>query len=377
MKKRWILIIIGLIILIMIYNSFFSVRRVNVLLTGDALINGVILDYNYNEEDDSYDFKDMIKYIKEYNKDYDLKFYNQESSISGDEFKYRGSFCFNTPKEFGLDMIDASFNMVSLANNHTFDGELGMVNGILNCYKSELGVINSLNFWSKYDDVYISGSYYNEEDRDNIVIKKINGISYTLLSYTTFINTDAGYEESPFLVNIYDEEQVRKDVEKVRDKVDVIFVSMHWGYDNEESVVASREQKEQARYLASLGVDVVIGHHPYVIQPVEYIDNTLVFYSLGRLVSDLRVDNNNYATQIGLLSSVLIEKRNGHVKVKNTNNELVYTYINDDTKESKIIPFSKMNSKYNKDYIKLYQDYRQVIKMYDNSIYVNNLNLSN
>ena len=381
MKKKYILfisiLIILILILILIYNSFFAVKRVKVLLTGDALINKNILDFNYNEKSSSYDFKKMIRYVKEYNKNYDLKFYNQESPISGSQFKYRGSICFNTPSQFGLDMINAGFNMVSLANNHTFDGELGMINDELYCFKSELGVINSLDFWHKNDNVYISGSYYNEEDRDKIVIKKKNGITYTLLSYTTFINIPEGYEESPYLVNIYDEEQVKKDILKVRDKVDVIFVSMHWGYDNEESVVASTEQKEKAQYLASLGVDVVIGHHPYVIQPIEYIGKTLVFYSLGRLVSDLPISSNNYATQIGLLSSVLIEKKNRKVSVKNTNNELVYTYINEDNKNTLVVPFSKMNSKYNKNYVKLYEDYRKIVKMYDNNIYVNSLKGSN
>lgn len=366
MKKIKIIIIILIILIIIISSLLFMNKEqtIKVILAGDALVTQNTLEDGFDEKTNTYNFKPMLKLIKDYIKDYDIKYYNQETSMSGSQFKYLGYDCYNTPEQFGIDMIDAGFNMVSLANNHTFDGELGVVDGRRYCYKSELGVENNLNFWKKYKNVYTSGSYLNEEERNKIVIKKINGIKYTMLSYTYGLNINENYDKSPYMVNIYSEEQVKKDVEKVKDKVDVIFVSMHWGYNNEQSFIPSETQKKQATYLASLGVDVVIGHHPYVIEPIEKINDTLVFYSLGRIISSKTYLYNDYSYVIGILSELTITKKNGKIKITNTNNELTYNYYDENDQNNLIIPFNKMNENYNKEYQRLYQKYIKYVEMY-------------
>ena len=194
-----------------------------------------------------------------------------------------------------------------------------------------------------------------------------------MLSYTYGLNIPEGHEKSPYLVNIYSDEQVKKDVEKVRDKVDVIIVSMHWGVDNEQSFIPNTEQKQQAKYLASLGVDIIVGHHPYVIEPIEWIDNTLVFYSLGRIISSKTYLYNDYSYVIGLLGEVTITKKNNQIKIENTNNELIYNYYDEFDKNNLIIPFSQMTETYNKDYKRLYEKYSQIVKMYDNNTKVNKI----
>lgn len=370
-------IIISASIILLIITFFFlnnKEQEIKVILAGDALVTQNTLEDAYDEKTDTYSFAPMFKLIKDYIKTYDIKYYNQETSLSGSQFKYLGYDCYNTPDQFGIDMIDAGFNMISLANNHTFDGELGIIEGRKYCYKSEQGVINNLNFWKKYKNVYTSGSYSNEEERNKIVIKKRNGIKYTMLSYTYGLNIPQNYDKSPYMVNIYSDEQVKKDVEKIRDKVDVIFVSMHWGYNNEQSFIPSEEQKRQAQYLASLGVDVVIGHHPYVIQPIEKINNTLVFYSLGRIISSKTYLYNDYSYVIGLLGELTITKKDGRIKIENTNNELVYNYYDENNQNNLVIPFSQMNENYNKEYKRLYEKYIKYVKMYDNNTKTNNIN---
>ena len=349
------------------------VNKISLVATGDALLHNPVYISAYDNSTESFNFAPQLELVKEEIKNYDIKYYNQETSISGSQFAYLGYDCYNTPSEFGLDMIDTGFNMISLANNHTFDGELGVVNGHRYCYKSELGASNSVKFWNKQKDVYTSGSYLNQKERDNIVIKKKNGITYTLLSYTYGLNIPEGYEESPYLVNIYSDEQAKKDIEKVRNKVDVIFVSMHWGEGNELGITPNEEQKRQAKYLASLGVDIIIGHHPYGIQPIEKINNTLVFYSLGRIISSKTYEYGDYLYVIGLLSELTITKKNNKIKIENTNNELIYNYYDENYKNNEIIPFSEMNTNYNKDYIRLYEKYSKIVRSYDNNVIINNI----
>lgn len=377
MNKK-ILIVVLVVICFCIFFFLFINRekKITMIFAGDALVTQNTLDDAYNKENNNYDFKPMFIKIKDYIKDYDVAYYNQETSISGSEFAYLGYDCYNTPSQFALDMIDAGFNTVSLANNHTLDGELGVVNGIRYCYKSLLGASNSVKFWNKQSGVYTSGSYLSNEERDKIVIKKKNGITYTLLSYTYGVNIPDEYEKAPYIVNIYSEEQVRKDVLKVRDKVDVILVSIHWGEGNELGIVPNNEQKKQANFLASLGVDIVLGHHPYGIQPIEKINNTLVFYSLGRIISSKTYLYDDYLYLVGMLGEVTVTKKNGKVSINNTNNELIYNYYDEFDRNNLIIPFSQMSEKYNKDYVRLYKKYSMILKMYDRNVIINNIDRS-
>ena len=161
--------------------------------------------------------------------------------------------------------------MVSLANNHSYD-------------RGEKAVINSVNFWNSQDDVMTNGMALSDDERTNYQIMTKNGISYAMLSYTYVLNGFKLPNGKDYLVNVYSDELVKKDIEAIRDKVDVLIVAMHWGVEYTHN--PTNTQKTQAKYLASLGVDVIIGNHPHCIQPVEWIDNTLVIYSLGNLISN-------------------------------------------------------------------------------------------
>ena len=150
---------------------------------------------------------------------------------------------------------------------------------------------------------------------------------------------------------------------------------MHWGTEYQSE--PSSEQKRQAEYLASLGVDIIIGTHPHVIQPVTYIDDTLVIYSLGNFIS-AQSTNSDYNTMVELMSMVDVVKttKNGKssIKLENLNNELLYNYYEKSGgrwHSFKVIPFSKMNTSYNRDYQRLYDKYGAVVKKYNSSIPIN------
>lgn len=308
----------------------------SLIAAGDALIHrGIYYDANtYQTGADGhliYDFTKMFTYVKEIISGYDLAFYNQETVIGGKSIgllpNKSGTFIFNSPDEIGLDLVKTGFNLVNLASNHTMD-----VGGAAALYGA--------NFWKKQEGVYAVGSYTSQEERDAVVIKEKNNITYTLLAYTTLtngLNAPAGQQ---YLVNLYSPEQAKIDVEKVRDKVDVIMVSMHWG--TEYVYTPTAEQKEIANYLASLGVDVIIGTHPHVVEPIEFIDDTLVIYSLGNLIS-AQADEN---TRVGLFAALTINKTvtDGVSKIEITNvkADLVWDYYVNYSK-FKVIPFNKLD----------------------------------
>ncbi len=334
--------------------------KLSLVMVGDALLHSSL--YNDGYQNGVYDFKKQLEYIKPIIQNYDLAFYNQESILGGTSLGLSDYPTFNSPHEFGDAMIDAGFNMVSLANNHTLD-------------KGEKAVISSCEYW-KEKDVLTSGSYSSFEEANEIRIKEKNGIKYTLLAYTYGTNGIPVPSGKQYLVNLYSDEKVKEDIEKVRDKVDLLIVSMHWG--TEYQTEPTEEQKRQANYLSSLGVDIIIGTHPHVIQPITYIGDTLVIYSLGNFIS-AQSTNNDYNTMVELMSSidVIKEEQGGKVNIKldNLQNELLYNYYQKGSRWTnfKVIPFSQMNVSYNSDYQRLYNKYSEVVRMYDKDIKINPL----
>ena len=347
---------------------------ISLIMAGDNLINDKL--YNAAKKDDgSYDFKSMYSYIKDIVKNYDLAYYNQETILGGSEIGVSSYPAFNSPYEVGDTTIDTGFNLVSLATNHTLD-------------RGEKAIINSLNYWNNKSNVLTSGSYLSNNDRNKVNIKEVNNITYTMLNYTYGTNGIKVPEGKEYLVNIWPctgnnpdndtkyqeyKEVVKEDILRVRDKVDLLIVAMHFGV--EYTHVPTKYQIDMAEFLSSLGVDIIIGTHPHVIMPITYINDTLVIYSLGNFLS-AQDTNNDYNTTVGLLSSIKITKNidkdnNSSIKLSDLNNELIYTTNKDGYK---IIPFSNPDIKeYLNDYERIYNKYANIVRSIDSSININSL----
>lgn len=347
---------------------------ISLIMAGDNLINDKL--YNAAKKDDgSYDFKSMYSYIKDIVKNYDLAYYNQETILGGSEIGVSSYPAFNSPYEVGDATIDTGFNLVSLATNHTLD-------------RGEKAIINSLNYWNNKSNVLTSGSYLSNNDRNKVNIKEVNNITYTMLNYTYGTNGIKVPEGKEYLVNIWPctgnnpdndtkyqeyKEVVKEDILRVRDKVDLLIVAMHFGV--EYTHVPTKYQIDMAEFLSSLGVDIIIGTHPHVIMPITYINDTLVIYSLGNFLS-AQDTNNDYNTTVGLLSSIKITKNidkdnNSSIKLSDLNNELIYTTSKDGYK---IIPFSNPDIKdYLNDYERVYNKYANIVRSIDSSININSL----
>lgn len=353
----------------------------SLIAVGDYLIHSsVYKDANRLANGDGYDFKPMISYIKEIVSNYDIAYYNQETILGGSELGLSDYPTFNSPYEAGDAMLDAGFNLVSLATNHTMDS-------------GKKAVENSCKYWQSKENVLTAGSYCSEEERNKINIKEINNIKYTMLNYT--YGTNGMPVANDYLVNVWPtdidninnpekdtkyqayKKQVKEDIDKVKDKVDFLIVAMHWGVEYTHEPTAY--EKDMASYLASLGVNLIIGTHPHVIQPVTWIDDTLVIYSLGNFISAQYQNKStctNYKCTTELMTSLKIEKdiKNNQTSVKITNveNELLYNYYNQSTwRNFKLIPFSNPKIKeYLPNYKEVYNTYKAVVQKMDNEITV-------
>lgn len=321
----------------------------SLFMVGDALIHSAVYQ-DAKLSDGTYDFKPMLEYIKPISSKYDLAYYNQETILGGASLGYSNYPRFNSPQEVGDAFIDAGFNMVSLATNHTMD-------------KGEAGVINSVNYWSSKDNVVSTGQWSSQEARDEVHVYEKNGIKYAFFSYTTWTNgleTPVGKE---YLNNVYSPEKAKTDIEKVKDKVDIIIVAMHWG--TEYSLGVNDKQTEIANYLSDLGVNIIIGAHPHVVEPVEYINNgkTFVIYSLGNFISD----QEGTERLTGLMMDLTIKKvvdtsDNVTVSIENPRAELIYTKSYYGRKRNfKVYPYSQLNNTLLPNYMSYYEKYKAIV----------------
>lgn len=318
-------------------------KVMSLVMVGDALIHDSIY-YDAALGNNQYDFKKMFVDIEPLIRDYDLKYYNQETIIGGKDLGLSNYPLFNSPDEIGSDLVSIGFNMVSLANNHSLD-------------KGERGLNYSVNFWNNQEGVITAGSYGSWEDRNESKIYEMNGIKYAFLSYTVSTNGLKIPDGKEYLVNVYDEQTVKEDIDAIREKVDVVIVAMHWG--EEYTHTPTSEQKQMAQYLSSLGVNLIIGCHPHVIQPIDYVGDTLVIYSLGNFISSQA--SLGLSKIIGLLVGVNIVVDNGKVSFENLNYELLYTYNDARYQNFKIIPFKNLNNDILNNYEKIEQEYLEIV----------------
>ena len=333
-----------------------KVTSLSMVMVGDCLIHSPV--YNDAYVNGTYDFTKMVELIKPLVTPYDVAFYNQETTLGGTELGLSSYPQFNSPYEVGDAMRDAGFDMVSLANNHTIDRGTTAVN-------------NSVAYWNKYPNILTAGSYSSTEDKNTDKIFTINKISYTLLAYTYGTNGLTIPSGKDYLVDVYSNAKAAADIARLRSKVDVLMVSMHWG--DEYTHVPTSTQVAQANFLASLGVDIIIGTHPHVIQPITKINDTIVIYSLGNfLSSQIGIER-----LVGLMASVKITKtvygKEITIKKEITESELLYTYYSSARNKFKVIPFSQIDKTWLYNYESVYNTYSAIVKKYDNSLIVNPL----
>ncbi len=248
----------------------------NLVAVGDDLIHGPIYrEAKAASGGDGYDFSAVYTLLAPYVSRSDLAFVNQETPLGGAALGVSSYPMFNSPQEVGDQLYDMGFNLISHANNHILD-------------KGSEGMDATLRFWLGKKDIALAGVAMDEKAAADTPTLEVKGVKVALLAYTYGTNGLFLPEGSSLQISYIDKEKIKEQVLQAKETADIVLVSMHWG--NEYQMTPSQEQKDLAKYLADLGVDVVIGTHPHVIQTMEILERpdggkTLVFYSLGNLVS--------------------------------------------------------------------------------------------
>ena len=182
-----------------------------------------------------------------------------------------------SPWALGDAEVKAGFNIILHATNHTLD-------------KGLKGVENCLSFWKTYHpDTTVLGINETEEDYENIYVYEKEGFKIAFLNYTYGTNGIPIPDSKPYIVNMLDKDKITADVTKAKQLADMVIVLPHWG--TEYVYTPDSNQNYWTQLFLSLGVDVVIGTHPHVLEPVEVVSDTkghemLVYYSLGNFVSN-------------------------------------------------------------------------------------------
>ncbi|MBX9973741.1 CapA family protein [Cytobacillus firmus] len=291
---------------------------------GDILIHDRV--YNAAKTKTGYDFKPMFEHAKTLLKTPDILLANQETILGGPEIGISSYPMFNSPQEVGDALIEAGVDIVSTANNHSLD-------------KGEKGLKTSLDYLDQIGLPHVGTNRTPSEQQTLKVINK-NGIKVAYLSYTYGTNGIPVPAGKDYLVNLIDRTAMQEEINRAKDEADVVVMSMHWG--NEYQLQPTEEQKELAEILANDGVDIIFGHHPHVLQPMEWIDRkdgrkSLVVYSLGNFLSGQIGDYKD----IGGIATVEITKyidQNG-VDIELANPGFIPTYVsNKELKKYRVVP---------------------------------------
>ena len=296
---------------------------------GDDLIHGAV--YRTAKEaagGEGYDFTPVYKAVEPLIKGSDVAFINQETPLGGTALGISSYPAFNSPQELGDYLHSVGFNLICHANNHILD-------------KGSKGMRATLEYWKQYSDVAVAGAYLNKEASDSVHMIEKKGVKIAFLAYTYGTNGLSLPRNSEMIVAGIGKDKIAADVTKANAVADLVVVSMHWG--NEYQTTITEQEKDLAQYLANLGVDIVVGHHPHVIQNMatltgKYGNKTVVAYSLGNFVSA----QHKSETMLGgmMKAKIIYNTDTKQVKVENARFIPLVTHYDKGVNNVRVIPFA-------------------------------------
>ena len=301
-----------------------AVPEVTLIMVGDMLMH-MPVNNSGKMEDGSMNFDHMFTYTKDMIQEADIAIVNQEVMLGGKELGISGYPKFNTYYEVGDALVNAGFDVILHATNHTLD-------------RGREGVENCLSFWeNKYPDIAVLGIQDSQEEQDEIFVYEQEGIRIAILNYTYGTNGSPLPADMPYIVNLMDENKIAEDVARAKEVADFIVLCPHWG--TEYMLMESKYQRLWAEFFMECGVDLVIGTHPHVVEPVELLkdengNEMLVYYSLGNYINATISDDNNMCVRmLGAMAKVTISRdEEGDVYIKDYGAEPLVTYVSNDKK---------------------------------------------
>lgn len=242
--------------------------RVRLIATGDMIPHDAI-NQAAKQTDGSYEYSSMFGDMKKYFDNSDVRFCNQAVLGGGVEFGITGYPKFNSPTEFARDMAELGCNVVNTGTNHTNDFKQDVIDASVSAWDGLPGV------------KAVAGANTSAVDKQKIHYFEVKGVKFAFVSYTTYSNEPS---PMPYSLTMYNSGLAKQQLAEARQKADIVLVSMRWGTEYSPNVNA--QQKKQAQEVANFGADVVLGHGPHVLEPLEVITlddgrKAYVWYSLG------------------------------------------------------------------------------------------------
>ena len=284
---------------------------------GDVMCHNTQYMDAFDSDTGTYDFSYVFDNISSYTKTADICIGNLETSFAGEDRGYSNYPTFNSPDSLADSLKSIGVDVLSTAGNHALD--MGFS-----------GLSRTIDVLDKADISHL-GTYKTQEDQDKVLIKYEKGVKIAFFDYTYGTNGISVPSDKKFCINLIDKDLIKKHIETAKNQnADMIVACMHWG--TEYQTKQNSEQEELADFLFQNGVNVIIGNHPHVIQPMEKRTVTLedgstrdgfVVYALGNFICDQNAVN----TRDSIILNLKITKHtDGSITIDNYDYVPIYMY---------------------------------------------------
>ena len=294
---------------------------------GDIMCHNTQYNDAYNDDTDTYDFSYVFENISLYTKTADICIGNLETTFAGEDVGYSSYPTFNTPDELAYELKDIGVDVLSTAGNHALD-------------KGFDGLSRTIDVLNDADISHL-GTYKSKEEQDKTLIKYVKGLKIAFVNYTYGTNGIPVPSDKQFCVNLIDENLMKEQIDRAKqEEPDIIIACMHWG--TEYKTTQSSTQEDLADFLFKNGVDIILGTHPHVLEPMEKRTVTLedgttkdgfVIYSLGNFIAD---QNAEYTRDSIILNLDITKHSDGNVTIDNYDYVPIYMYKDTSKKKQKM-----------------------------------------
>lgn len=273
------------------------IKSAKLLSVGDVMFHMPQIKGAYTG-DGKYNFTHNFKYVKEHISGADIAIANFETVTAGNEKSFSGFPQFNSPKESLLALKETGFDILSTANNHSLD-------------QGKDGILNTLKHIDEYG-LKSTGTFKDRERKP--LIEEKNDIKFGFLSYTYGLNGLDFYlseDELSYMINLIDETKIKREIEELKEQVDLVVVSVHWGTEYQRQ--PNDSQVDLGHKMVDWGANIVLGSHPHVLQKSEMVEkdgkNNFIIYSMGNFISNQRQNTmGNSYTEDGIMVEIEVEK---------------------------------------------------------------------
>lgn len=248
---------------------------------GDIMMHNTQISAGFNYQEKTYDFASFFTYVKPIFQASDLVIGNLETTLAGETAKYSGYPRFNAPEVLADDLKASGVDILTTANNHCLDRNFPGISATLD-HLDQVGLLHT-------------GTSRTQEEQEKILLTEVKGVKLAVLAYTYGTNNIKVEKGKEFAVNYIDEKKIISDIAKAKEQgAKLVIIALHCGQEYQSYPNSLQKQLSQA--LLEAGADIILGHHPHVLQPADILEvknedsceNKFVIYSLGNFISAQR-----------------------------------------------------------------------------------------